>query len=161
MSQLTKEMRPDLDSLPVAPSSKLSQQEEQLVERFEEIDLKSIDQLTDGGKRLVEWGTAAVGIFFAALALLSNPSVLTTFAQPLPKLFGVVAVIGYLASIVLGFFASMPKRYERRRYSLTGMQQQLDSAFTTKNRLVVSGSLTFMIATLSLGALILMVLSSL
>lgn len=144
----------DLDSLPVARTSELTARDERLLKQFEEIDLASIERLIDGGKRLVEWGTATLGILFAALALADNPAIQVVFQQITPKLLGVAAVIFYLLAITCGFVASMPRLYRYSTSNLGLMQQRLEGIYRGKYRLVTVGSLFFTIGSAALGALI-------
>jgi hypothetical protein len=144
----------DLDSLPSAKVSTLSQEDEKLLKRFEEIDVQSIERLSDAGKRLVEWSTAAIGVFFAALALISNPEVLAIFQSQRPKILGTAAVVFYLLALAVGFFASIPYRYQHSTSNLTLMAKRLESIFTAKYRLIVAGSLLFALGTAALGGLI-------
>jgi len=144
----------NLDDLPVVKSGEFTEADERMIQRFTEIDASAIDRLSDGGKRLVEWGTAALGIFFASLALLDNPSVLETFEHSLPKILGSGAVVGYLLGMLCGFLASIPMRYRYNPNNLSLMEEVLSDAFNKKYRLLVVGSALFVAASLALGSLI-------
>lgn len=148
----------NLDELPVVKSGEFTEADERMVQRFTEIDASAIDRLSDGGKRLVEWGTAALGILFASLALLQNPNVLDTFTNTLPKLLGVSAVVGYLLGMLCGFLASIPMRYQYNPNNLSLMEEVLSNAFNKKYRLLVVGSALFVAASLMLGSLIINIL---
>lgn len=148
----------NLDDLPVVKSGEFTEADERMVQRFTEIDASAIDRLSDGGKRLVEWGTAALGILFASLALLDNPSVLETFEHTLPKVLGAGAVVGYLLGMLSGFLASIPMRYSYNPNNLSLMEEVLSNAFNKKYRLLVVGSGLFVAASLALGSLIINIL---
>jgi len=158
MSQPLREKVPNIDELPLVESEPLTRSEERMIERYEEIDLKSLERLIDAGKRLVEWGTAAVGIFLAALALLENPKVLQTFALIEVKLLSTVLIVCYLLAVVLGYLASMPRRYIRQRYSITDMSRQDIQMHDRKHRFVLIGSLFFSIGSVMLGVVVILVL---
>lgn len=148
----------DLDTLPVAETEPYTDADERLVQRFTEIEKESIDRLTDGGKRLVEWGTAAIGIFFASLALLENPTVLAAFQGWLPKTLGITAVTAYLLAMLLGFLVSMPMRYRYNPNDLTLMEQQLRRVFDRKYVMMVAGTALFVLGALALSGVIVTVL---
>jgi uncharacterized membrane-anchored protein len=150
-----------LDDLPVVESGEYTEADERLVQQFTEIETSTIDRLSDGGKRLVEWGTAALGIFFASLALLENPSVLSAFRETRATVLGIVSVAGYLLAILCGFFASIPMRYRYNPDDLSLMEEQLQKAFNTKYWLLVAGSTLFVFASLALGSVIISILLSL
>jgi hypothetical protein len=161
MSNAVEDRIPDVDSLPLVSSKPLSLSEERLVAQFEKTDLRSLESLSEAGKRLVEWGTAAVGVFFAALALLQNPAVLDVFSRTETKVIGMVAVGFYLVAILMGYIASVPMRYSRRRYSIEDMKATYSTALKRKYWLVVSGSAFFALGTVALGAVIMMILINL
>jgi hypothetical protein len=148
----------NLDDIPEVAASDLSAADERLIRRFQEVETQSIDRLTDGGKRLVEWGTAAIGIFFASLALLENPRVLDAFRSPEARIFGVASIISYLLAIACGFFVSIPMRYRISSKNLTRMEASFQKIFNGKYRLLFGGSLFFVMGSASLGALIILIL---
>lgn len=149
-----------VDEIETAESGTLTASDERLIQRFEEIDTNAIERLTMGGKRLVEWGTAAIGIFFASLALLDNPQVQTAFQQNLPRTIGILAVVGYLLAILCGFFTSIPMRFRYRSHSLTDMERTLRRIFDRKYVLLLSGSAFFVAGSVLLGILIVVILLS-
>lgn len=149
-----------VENLPVVESGNLTEADERLIQRFTEIDASAIERLSSAGKSLVEWGTAALGVFFASLALLQNPSVLDAIRDTLPTVLGIVAVAGYVLAILCGFLASIPLRYRYSPHNLTLMEEVLQKAFRNKFWLVMSGTALFAIGSLSLGGLIVSLLLS-
>lgn len=150
----------NVDDPPILEASPLTEADERLIQRVSEIETASIDRLTDGGKRLVEWGTAAISIFFASLALLENPNVLAAFQSGSSKGFGILAVLAYIIAILCGFFVSLPMRYTIHRHNLKAMQNELKKIFDDKFRLLVGGSLAFVSGSIMLGLVIINVLMS-
>jgi hypothetical protein len=161
MAQPLPRQLPDIDDLPVVESAPLTRHEERLIERYEEIDSQSLERLIDAGKRLVEWSTAAVGIFFAALALINNPTVLTAFGRIEIKWVSGAAIVFYLLAVSMGYLASMPRQYKRRRYSLDDMREQDLQMHHRKYRWLRLGSLFFSLGTGALGVVILLLLTKL
>ena len=162
MTQDTLPNEINVDELPLVESAPLTAADERLLQRFAEIETTTIERLSEGGRRLVEWGTAALGVFFASLALLDNPRVLEAFQHGAPKWLGVLAVALYLAALLCGFVAAIPLyRYRYSPHDLTQMEAVLQQAFRRKYRLVVAGSALFAGASVALGAMIVGVLLAL
>ena len=159
MTQNTLPEQINVDELPVVESAPLSKADERLLQRFTEIETTTIERLSAAGQRLVEWGTAALGVFFASLALLDNPRVLAAFQSGAPKWLGALAVALYLLALLCGFFAAIPLyRYRYSPHDMTQMEAVLQRAFQRKYRLVVVGSALFVGASLALGAMIVAIL---
>jgi hypothetical protein len=142
------------DDIPVVDGKPLDAEDKRLIALFDKMEEGQLDFLDQASKRIVELSSAMLAILFTVTAFGKD--------FPPPYLKGHALVQGvalatlafFVLSLLVGFVAVQPRRYERSRYSLTEQQRELDRMLAFKMRWFRIGSVLFFAGALALAVLV-------
>lgn len=125
-----------------------------LVALFDELEKQQVDFLDQAGKRIIELVTLLQGVFLAVIAFGKEFPPPYLVGQPAITGLAILAVVLYLAALLLALYAVNPRPYRRYDYNLTALREQLDAMLTSKARWVKVAGIVFGLASIVLGLLV-------
>ena len=110
-------------------SRKLEPVDERLKTLIDDLEQKSLDTLEAAARQITGLVTTLLGLFFGVLAFKDNPSYL---AYVEIKIFGILALGGFMAALMLSLGVTLPQRSQFPRRDLTAMRETVDSLLQRK-----------------------------
>ena len=108
-----------LPQIPIQDSQEPSEEGQQLVTIFTEMENKQLDFLDGSGKSIIERIATMLAVLFAVTAFGSNFPPAYLKGNLLAKVLVVVTLLLYLAAMGSGLWAIQPRYYRRYLYNVS------------------------------------------
>ncbi|SRR5579884_699518 len=143
---------------PVLPSEMMTDEDRRLVAVFDDIESKQLELIDEAGKKLIEHVTALLAVLFAVTAFSNNFPPAYLKGNLAAKILVVLTLVLYLLAMGLSVLATQPRHYNRYRYNLSRMREELNRITSYKVRRLRGAKLLFLTGSVVLAALIVSVL---
>ena len=121
---------------------------------FAEAEKKQVDFLDEAGKRIIELTTLLLGVLFTVVAFGDKFPPPYLVGNPFNKIISLVTLGCYVVAMLLGLRTVQPRDYNRYRYNLDGMREELDRIVANKKHSLWWAGLVFWIGSACLALLI-------
>lgn len=128
--------------------------EVRLLALFDDLEKQQVDFLDQSGKRIIELVTLLQGVFLAVVALGKDFPPPYLRGQPVVGGLAILALVLYLAALLLALYAIHPRPYRRYAYNLTALKEQLDAMIAFKACWVKRAGIVFAIASIDLAVVL-------
>jgi hypothetical protein len=136
----------------------LDEEDKRLKTFFADLEVKQVETLDAAGKSLIERIVGLLAVLFAV----------TAFGDKFPppylrgnlgtKTLVVVGLAFYMSALFMGMRAIQPRFYKLYKHNLTRMRKELNKMISDKARWLFWGGLCFWLGSLSLSALIILII---
>lgn len=144
--------------IPIQDTKEPSEEGEQLVSLFTDMEVKQLDFLDAAGKSIIERVSALLAVLFAITAF-DNTFPPAYLKGNLPaKVLVIVTLILYLLALGAGVVSIQPRSYRRYLHNVSRLGRELEKITQYKMRWVRVAGILFALGTVALAILIITII---
>ena len=146
------------EQIPIHETAEHSEEGQQLVTLFTEMEHKQLDFLDESGKSLIERIATFLAILFGVTVLSNNFPPPYLKGNPSAKFLVLVTLGFYIAAMTAGIWAIQPRSYRYYLHNRAKLRTELERISAHKMRWIRVGGVLFVLGSAALAILIISII---